>query len=172
MIEEFIDRLLDGLWPTRRQPAPLLESAATGGVLLARGGAAAIDLLLCFVFLETPVLWGLGVIAPALYDALGGYLVAASLLLLLPIYSTYSFYFEWRYGRTPGKVNRRLMVVQADGSRLTLRGAAVRNLLRYVDLLGVPPFVFGLLVALLAKGRRVGDIAGDTRVVRATVADD
>jgi uncharacterized RDD family membrane protein YckC len=172
VIEGLIDRLLDGLWPTRRQPAPVMASAATGGVVLARGAAAAIDLLLCFVLLETPLLWSLGVVVPGLYDALGGYVVAASLLLLLPIYSTYSFYFEWRYGRTPGKVNRRLVVVKADGSRLTLRGAAVRNLLRYVDLLGVPPFVLGLLVALLANGRRVGDLAADTRVVNGTVPDD
>lgn len=161
-----IDRLVDGLAPTRRQPAPALETATDRGVLVARAGAAAIDLSICYVLLELPLLYLFGWLFPATYEALGGYAVAASLLVLLPLYSTYSFYFEWRYGRTPGKVNRGLLVVMADGSRLTLRAATVRNLLRYVDLLGVPPLVVGLLVATVANGRRVGDVVAGTRVVR------
>jgi uncharacterized RDD family membrane protein YckC len=163
-----IDRIVDGLWPTRRQPAPALETATDWRVVLARGGAAAIDLWLCFILLETPLVYIWSQLFPAAYDALGGYVPAVTLLVLLPIYSTYSFYFEWRFGRTPGKVNRRLLVVHADGSELTLRGAAVRNLLRYVDFLGLPPLVIGLVVALVADGRRIGDLAADTRVVRST----
>jgi len=59
-----------------------------------------------------------------------------------------------------------------DGSQCTLRASAVRNLLRYVDLLGVPPLVVGLASALVTGGRRIGDHAADTIVVRSTAPEN
>lgn len=161
-----IDRVIDGIWPTSRQPAPALETATDRSVAVSRVGAAVIDLLVCYVLVEIPLVYVLSYAFPAAYEAVGGYVVALSLLVLLPIYSTYSFYFEWRFGRTPGKVNRGLVVVMANGEECTLRASAVRNLFRYVDLLGVPPLVVGLVSIVLADGRRVGDLAAGTRVVR------
>ena len=166
-----IDRLLDGILPTRQPPAPELGSEAEGHVLLDRGVAAAIALLIGYVFLEIPLIYAFGELFPDRFEALGGVAVVLSLLLLFPVYVTYSFAFEWRYGRTPGKVNRGLLVVMDDGRRCTLRACAVRNMLRYVDLLGVPPVVLGLVVALLADGRRVGDVLAGTVVVRARAPD-
>lgn len=163
-----MERLMDGLWPTRRQPAPVIESAGELSVLLDRVVAAVIDLTVCFVLVEAPVVYLLGELFPAAYDALGGFVVLATLLALLPIYATYSFAFEWRYGRTPGKVNRGLLVVTADGDPCTLQASAVRNLSRYIDLLGVPPLVLGLLVMLATDGRRIGDVLAVTVVVRST----
>lgn len=167
-----IDRLLDGLLPTARQPAPRMDTAADSGVVLARGGAAAIDLAICLVFVEVPLQYVYSLLFPASYEALGAAILPVSLLVLLPIFSTYSFVLEWRYGRTPGKVNRSLLVVMADGRECTRRASAVRNLLLYVDLLGFPPFVVGLIVAIVSDGRRVGDLAAGTRVVRATAPSD
>ncbi|WP_226482507.1 RDD family protein [Natrinema amylolyticum] len=167
-----IDWKLDGFLPTRRQPAPVPETAGDRDVVLARGGAAAIDLFVCYVLIEFPAIYVLGTVFSEPYEALGGYVVPLSLLVLLPIYATYSFVFEWRYGRTPGKVNRDLLVVMADGSPCTYRASAVRNLLLYVDLLGVPPLVLGLVAALATDGRRLGDRAGGTIVVRSTAPTD
>ena len=167
-----IDRLLDGLLPTRQQPAPTPGSETDRRVLLDRGVAAAIDVFLSYVFLVIPFVYVVSEVFPDRFEALGGAAVVGSLLLLLPVYVTYSFAFEWRYGRTPGKVNRGLLVVMADGRRCTLHAGAVRNLLRYVDLVGVPPFVVGLVAALVADGRRVGDAAAGTVVVRARAPDD
>lgn len=167
-----IDRTLDAFLPTSRQPAPVLESAGDRDVLLARGSAAAIDLLLCYVFLEIPVIYVLGELFPAAYAAIGGYAAVLSVVLLVPLYASYSFVLEWRYGRTPGKVNRGLLVVMTDGTRCTYRASAVRNLLRYVDLLGIPPLVVGLFVALATGGRRLGDHAAGTIVVRSTAPTD
>ncbi|AHG01994.1 transporter (plasmid) [Halostagnicola larsenii XH-48] len=167
-----IDWKLDGFLPTQRQPAPKVETAGDRDVVLARTGAAAIDLFVCYVLLEFPLIYVASVLFSGPYEALGGAVVPLSLLVLLPLYVTYSFTFEWRYGRTPGKVNRGLLVVMADGSQCTLRASAVRNLCRYVDLLGVPPLVVGLGVALATDGRRVGDRAAGTIVVRSTAPAD
>lgn len=162
-----IDRLLDRILPTSEQPAPDLSTATDRAVVVSRLGAAAIDLFICYVLLETPLLYLYGELFPAIYRGLGGYVVPVSLLVLLPIYATYGFICEWFYGRTPGKVNRGLLVVMADGGECTTQAAAVRNLLRYVDLLGVPPFVVGIAAMLASDGRRVGDLAAGTVVVRA-----
>lgn len=167
-----IDWKLDGFLPTQRQPAPALETAGDRDVLLARGGAAAIDLFVCYVLIEFPLIYVLGTVFGETYEALGGYVVPLSLLALLPIFATYSFVLEWRYGRTPGKVNRGLLVVMADGRPCTYRASAVRNLLLYVDLLGVPPLVIGFLSALATGGRRLGDHAAGTVVVRSTAPTD
>jgi uncharacterized RDD family membrane protein YckC len=59
----------------------------------------------------------------------------------------------------------------ADGGPCTARASAVRNMLRYVDFLGVPPLVVGLVAAYTTDGRRVGDLAADTVVVRTRVED-
>ncbi|SFS87175.1 RDD family protein [Halostagnicola kamekurae] len=167
-----IDWKLDGFVPTRRQPAPEVQTASDRGVLLARTGAAAIDLFVCYVLLEFPLIYVASVLFNGPYEALGGAVIPLSLLVLLPLYATYSFTLEWRYGRTPGKVNRGLLVVMTDGRQCTLRASAVRNLSRYVDLLGVPPLVVGLVVALATDGRRVGDHAANTIVVRSTAPTD
>ncbi|WP_436344249.1 RDD family protein [Natronorubrum sp. FCH18a] len=167
-----IDWKLDGFLPTQRQPAPALETAGDRDVLLARGGAAAIDLFVCYVLIEFPLIYVLGTVFSETYEALGGYAVALSLLALLPLFASYSFVLEWRYGRTPGKVNRGLLVVMADGHPCTYRASAVRNLLLYVDLIGVPPLVIGFLTALVTDGRRLGDHAAGTVVVRSTAPTD
>lgn len=167
-----IDWTLDGFLPTRRQPAPALETADDRGVLLARGGAAVIDLFVCYVLIEFPLIYVLSVAFSGPYEALGGYVVALSLLVLLPMYATYSFVFEWRYGRTPGKVNRSLLVVTAEGRPCTYRASAVRNLFLYIDLLGVPPLVVGFVSAFTTDGRRLGDHAAGTIVVRSVTPTD
>lgn len=161
-----IDRVVDRLQPTPVQPAPAMGSAGDAGVLFDRVVAVCVDLVLCYLLGVVPLFYVGGASLGGL-EPLGGAVVVLSLLLLLPVYVTYAFALEWRYGRTPGKVSRRLVVVMADGSRCTLRASAVRNLLRYLDLLGIPPLVFGLLVAFVLDGRRVGDLAAGTVVVRA-----
>lgn len=166
-----IDRLLDSLLPTRYRPAPAMGSAGDVRVLLARGAAALVDLAICYVLLELPVFYAASVLFRGAFETNAATLALASVLVLVPLYLTYSFAFEWRFGRTPGKVNRGLLVVTADGGVPGLRAVAVRNLLRYVDLLGVPPLVVGAVVALASGGRRIGDHLAGTVVVRATAGE-
>ena len=167
-----IDRLFDSLLPTRYRPAPAMETADERGVLLARGTAALIDLLVCYFLFELPVLYAASVLFRAPFEAHAGTIAVGSFLALAPIYVTYSFVLEWRFGRTPGKVNRGLLVVTDEGGAPGLGAAAVRNLFRYVDLLGVPPLVLGAVVAFLTGGRRVGDHLAGTLVVRATAGEE
>lgn len=166
-----IDRTLDSLLPTSEQPAPAMETAGDRDVLLARGAAAAIDLTGCYVFLELPVVYVLGELFPGPYEALGTAAAWLSILALLPLYASYKFVLEYHYGRTPGKVNRGLLVVMSDGRQVTYRASALRNLFVYVDVLGVPPLVVGLVAALAFDGRRVGDRVAGTVVVRSTAPD-
>lgn len=164
-----IDRVLDRLQPTPVQPAPAMGSAGEAGVLFDRVVAVCVDVLLCYLLVVVPLFYVGGALLGGL-EALGGAVGLLSVLVFFPVYVTYSFAFEWRFGRTPGKVNRRLVVVMADGTPCTLRASAVRNLLRYVDLLGVPPMVLGLLLAFVFDGRRVGDLVAGTLVVRAVAS--
>jgi uncharacterized RDD family membrane protein YckC len=143
-----------------------METAADREVVVQRVLAAAIDVLVCYVLLEIPLLYAVSVFFRPQFEALGAAALVLSVVLLLPIWSTYSFAFEWLYARTPGKVNRGLMVVTADGEPCTLGASARRNLLRYVDVVGVPPLVVGTLLPLVSGGRRLGDLLADTRVVR------
>ena len=73
---------------------------------------------------------------------------------------------EWRWGSTLGKWLLRIRVVDAAGLPPSLLQAVARNLLRLVDLLpGL--HLMGALVCLIdPHGRRLGDLAAQTLVVR------
>lgn len=167
-----IDHVLEGLLPTRQRPRGDLDTVGDRSVVLDRGIAGGIDLLVCYVLVEMPVLYVVGELLPSAFEVLGGAALVLSVVLLLPVYVTYSFAFEWRYGRTPGKVNRGLVVTMEDGRDCHFGAAAVRNILRYVDLIGVPPVIVGLVCALVTDGRRVGDLLADTVVVRTRLTDE
>jgi uncharacterized RDD family membrane protein YckC len=97
-------------------------------------------------------------------------LVGASLLAMLSVtglWTLYAFVCEAATGRTIGKRVMHLHVVGRDGARITICQAAVRNVLRVVDLL---PFVYvvGQLTMLDSgpeRRQRVGDLAARTTVV-------
>lgn len=166
-----IDTILDRFQPTKKRPTPDMDTVGDRGLIGQRGAAAAIDLAVCYFFIETPVLYVVDFVYRSQVNQLGG-VVLVSVLLLIPLYMTYSFGFEWRYGRTPGKVNRGLVVAMEDGSHCTGRASAVRNILRYVDLLPVVlPYAVGIGAAVVTDGRRTGDLAADTVVVRTRVED-
>ncbi|HET7462686.1 MAG TPA: stage II sporulation protein M [Longimicrobium sp.] len=80
----------------------------------------------------------------------------------------YRVYYEgFRDGQTIGKKAMRIRVVQEGGFPVTFRAAAVRNLLRLIDM--QPGFawgVAGLSMMLHPRTKRLGDIAAGTVVVR------
>lgn len=103
--------------------------------------------------------------------ALGGIAVA---LLFVVAFAMQWFYFvvlEWRLdGQTLGKRVLGLRVVDARGFRIGFFQAAVRNLVRIVDFL--PGLYFAGAVSALVdpEGRRLGDLAAGTLVVRTRAA--
>ncbi|NEU58159.1 RDD family protein [Halorussus sp. MSC15.2] len=73
---------------------------------------------------------------------------------------------EASLGRTPGKWLLGLVVVAEDGSPPSAGAVVVRNLLRPLDF--VPFYLLGFLAMLATdRAQRLGDVAGDTVVVRA-----
>lgn len=80
----------------------------------------------------------------------------------------YFMFFEGlRDGQTPGKRRMGIRVVHDGGFPVTMRGAAVRNLLRIIDVLPPPSWaVGGLSMMLHPQTKRIGDLTAGTVVVR------
>lgn len=94
-----------------------------------------------------------------------GYAVWASLNFVISW--GYHVYFEtYQEGRSPGKRLLGLRVVDGRGLPVAFEQSFVRNVVRILD--GVPAFyALGALVCQLdGEGRRLGDLAADTLVVR------
>ncbi len=120
------------------------------------------------------VLVGLGVpLLLALFMGLGGFadgglLTGLFVLWVFLVFWGYFFAYEaFRDGQTPGKRWLSLRVVMAGGYPLTVQAAAIRNLVRIVDLQPIPACLLGGFVMLLTRqGQRLGDLAAGTVVVR------
>lgn len=155
--------------PSGRRPRPAMESASPA-LLRPRALAIVLDLVVSFVFVETVVLAGVVWLVPEWTPRLTGLFFVGSAFALAPIYLTYAFFFEWRFGQTPGKVWQELVVTTTDGDPPGLLAAATRNLLRYVDWLPAC-FLLGWFVARRSPaGQRLGDRLSGTVVVRAAGA--
>jgi uncharacterized RDD family membrane protein YckC len=84
----------------------------------------------------------------------------------------YFLLLEWlRHGSTPGKAALRLRVICATGEPVGLGESAVRNLIRIADFLP-GAYVLGGICAMASRdGRRLGDMAAGTIVVRLADGD-
>lgn len=125
----------------------------------------------CFIVLGTLGIW-LGVLALAatlgLGSALTGIGLGFTLLAGFVLLWGYFVFFEGlRDGQTPGKRRMGIRVVHDGGFPVTVRGAAVRNLMRLIDIQPAPSFAVGGLVMMLhPQTKRLGDLAAGTVVVR------
>lgn len=151
--------------PTSRIPEPDLESASPA-LLRRRAFATVIDLVICYAVIETAILAVLMVAFTDFFTQQGAQAFLLSLVGLIPIYLIYSFLWEWKFLRTPGKKRMDVLVVEADGSPLSVRAAAIRNVLRYVDWLPVGYLLGWIFARRSPDGRRLGDRLAGTVVVR------
>jgi uncharacterized RDD family membrane protein YckC len=98
----------------------------------------------------------------------GGY--AAGAIVAVAVFAllfAYPVAFELGAGgRTPGKRWSGLRVVSDDGSPVTFRGSALRNVLRLVDILPVMYLVGTIAIFATRNNQRLGDVAAGTLVVR------
>lgn len=78
----------------------------------------------------------------------------------------YHFLLEWRYGETLGKRLFGLRVVTDTGGEIGVRASFLRNALRAIDGLGYWT-VAVVVIVVRGDGKRIGDVAGRTLVVRA-----
>jgi uncharacterized RDD family membrane protein YckC len=89
------------------------------------------------------------------------------------ILSGYFAFFEWLWnGQTPGKRWLKLRVIREDGRPITFWEAAVRNLLRSLDMMPAPFYSIGLISVFISlSDQRVGDMVAGTVVVREREAE-
>jgi len=136
-----------------------LGSRFTAGLVDACIQGAGILALLVFFWVGTEATSFAAYVESALRGAL--------LLALFLFAWGYHLYFEvFRGGQSPGKRMFHLRVVAEGGYPVTLPRAAVRNLLRVVDVLPIPYGIAGVCMFIDPKGRRLGDLAAGTVVVR------
>jgi len=82
------------------------------------------------------------------------------------LWGYFAAFEAWRGGQTPGKRWMGIRVIRDTGHPVTFREAATRNLLRVADFLP-PPYLLGVVcIALHPRGKRLGDMAAGTVVVR------
>ena len=95
-----------------------------------------------------------------------GMLAAIAVIGILLINLGYYLFFETLWsGQTPGKRAVGIRVVRDQGTPISFLDAAIRNLVRLVDML--PFYSFGLVCAFISRKRkRLGDYAAGTIVVR------
>ena len=92
---------------------------------------------------------------------------AMGVLMSAVISVGYALALEWHWrGQTLGKRLLRLRVVDAEGLRLQFSQVAIRNLLRFVDMLPMFYLVGGTVCILNRRAQRLGDLAANTIVVR------
>lgn len=101
------------------------------------------------------------------------WLFAVMILVLFLIFAGYFAFFEWAWsGQTPGKRWLKLRVLREDGRPITFWEAAVRNLLRTLDMMPAPFYSIGLIsVFSTTRDQRVGDMVAGTVVVREREAE-
>lgn len=98
---------------------------------------------------------------------------AILIVIVFLIFSSYFAFFEWLWnGQTPGKRWLKLRVIREDGRPVTFWEAAVRNLLRTLDMMPAPFYSIGLIsVFVSSSDQRVGDMVAGTVVVREREAE-
>ena len=119
------------------------------------------------------LLFGLGLLpfGRDLAGRAGQWVLAGLFVLVFLVYWGYFVLFEtWMNGQTPGKWYMRIRVVQQEGGGLSFQAAAIRNLLRAVDVQGGYA-VAGLAMFLTNKVQRLGDLAAGTVVISEEIPD-
>jgi len=137
-----------------------------------RGVAMAIDLFVWLawffvsVFVVGAATGELQATADGTSANLEGTAASLSFGLWLALSIGYHALLEWRYGQTLGKHLVSIEVVHEDGSQLSPRSSAIRNVARLVDWL--PAFYLAGMVAIAisSEPERIGDRLGGTVVVR------
>jgi uncharacterized RDD family membrane protein YckC len=95
--------------------------------------------------------------------------LAFLLFLLIQLAAEWSYFVLFDMvsgGRSLGKLAAGLRVVRDGGLPITFRASAVRNLLRIVDYLPTSYLVGLISVVVSPEGKRLGDLAAGTLVVR------
>ena len=140
-----------------------------------RVAAALIDYLLCLL-LFIALLVTLAFVGANRLVSFGGTSSEAwalAIVVLGQFFILWGYYVLWEGladGQTPGKRYMRLRVVSDGGYSVSFAESAIRNLVRILDMQPVFTYGVGIGSILLTKqGKRLGDLAAGTLVVREQV---
>ena len=102
---------------------------------------------------------------PGIFQFFGKAGMGLSMLTSFAVWVLYPIVFEAAWGATPGKRLCNLVVVMSDGTPLTWPAAALRNVMRFADMLPIG-YAIGLASMMMdSQFRRLGDLAAGTVVV-------
>jgi uncharacterized RDD family membrane protein YckC len=146
------------------------EEFLSGDQRIARLGdrliALIIDTLLMASILAVIGMWSArkwGGITEAGFD-IKGFPAMFSIMITVLLGFLYFWILEGIWGITLGKVIIGIQVIKKDGTHCHMRASLIRNLLRFVDGLGV--YLVGFLIAIFSRMRqRLGDHLADTIVI-------
>lgn len=97
-----------------------------------------------------------------LHISIFGWVTSALIIMLFVLWWGYYVYFETKWnGQTPGKRVLRMRVITTEGAPISLPNAAIRGLIRVVDLY----FIGVVSILVTSKSQRLGDLAAGTIVV-------
>ena len=140
--------------------------------------AAFIDALICLAVLLVLGV-SIGTLTPSrgpggAPGAVDAWAVAIFFLAVFCVLWGYYVVFEGLAdGQTPGKKLLRLRVVRDGGYSVTFGASAVRNLMRLADIMPPPSYGVGLASIVISRsGKRLGDIAAGTIVVREAIVKE
>ncbi len=92
---------------------------------------------------------------------------ALGVALYFAIGIAYPMILEWRWrGQTVGKRLLGLRVIDAQGLRLQFPQIAIRNLMRFIDMVPIFYLVGGIAALVSRNAQRLGDLAANTVVAR------
>lgn len=88
-------------------------------------------------------------------------------LIVMPVYMGYTLFFEWlNHGQTLGKMILGIRVRRLDGNEIGFTEAAIRWLMRPVDIIITAGSLAALLITSTERSQRMGDILAGTIVIR------
>ncbi|RLI87674.1 MAG: hypothetical protein DRO76_01945 [Candidatus Altiarchaeales archaeon] len=117
------------------------------------GGEAAVF----FTYFSAEALKAMGV------DLSGGLFT----FFMVPLWILYFTLLEGAFGQTIGKRITKIKVVKTNGERAGWIKILIRNLFRFIDVIGPSPYAVGMISIMVTKNRqRIGDIIAGTIVVK------
>ena len=107
---------------------------------------------------------------PGIFQVFGKAGYGLAMVMSFAIWVLYPIVLEALWGATPGKRLCNLVVVMSDGTPLTWPASALRNVMRFADMLPIG-YAVGLASMMMdSQFRRLGDLAAGTVVVHREMA--
>jgi len=107
---------------------------------------------------------------PGIFQVFGKAGYGLAMVTSFAIWVLYPIVLEAIWGATPGKRLCNLVVVMSDGTPLTWPASALRNVMRFADMLPIG-YAVGLASMMMdSQFRRLGDLAAGTLVVHREMA--